>query len=344
MRTFVPPLGRAGQGFAFALTVCALAFGFALAVTEGLDDWLYISGWLALLLGLLMAQFLPTRLEHTLGRLTDRGVLTATPEQLAGLKTKLEILAQRWGPACGLLLAGSIFLSFAISSQLYKISLIVGEVFGGYIAGCYLARMVVYGLLGWLISRAGIGLQIIPGHLDLVAGLKPVGDFYLRQSVVAGIPALFIATWLMLIPLPQFQMRYQQWMRPYQGLLVLAVVFEVLSFAVPLWWFHRRMTQQKQDLLKEADKLSAEVASLQRELSGEQSPENMSILKDKIEHKTLRYVLINKIPTWPIDIQIKTVFGVSNFALFLPLIGDYLGMSKLWTDFAKDLLQKIGGH
>ena len=89
----------------------------------------------------------------------------------------------------------------------------------------------------------GCTLQPRPGHIDKAAGLKPVGDFFFYQALIAGIPAVFLAAWLIVIPLEG--PRYEPWRRPYMSLLVLGIAFELFAFFVPMLWFHNEMTERK---------------------------------------------------------------------------------------------------
>jgi hypothetical protein len=83
--------------------------------------------------------------------------------------------------------------------------------------------------------------------------------------------------------------RYQDWRRPYLGLLVIALAFEILAFLVPLWSFHREMQKQKIDFLKNADKLSRKIAEIQVQLAGPMSAEQRNVLKDQVAYMTKQY-------------------------------------------------------
>jgi hypothetical protein len=345
MRNLVPPFGPATP----YITISLIAFSFALetsvAVSEGRYDWLLLSGWLAFMFGLWLANGLPERLDYTLDRLVDRGALAITLERLGSFKNELETKIVRcWAPSGGLLIALAMFGAFAIGGQLHKLLLMLFEMLGGYIAGCYLGRMVYYGALGFLINKARIELRVIPGHPDAVAGLKPVGDYFLRQAMVVGVPAMFLAVWLVLIPLPYFLPLYQRWEVPYSGLLALAILFEVLSFVVPLRWFHREMFQQKRILLREADRLSVEIVEIQRNLAEGRPEDEMKALKELVEQKTGRHTLIEKVPTWPIDFKATRIFSIGNFVLLIPLVSEWTGLSKPWAEFIKGVLEKMSHH
>jgi hypothetical protein len=91
MRNFVPPFGPTMQRFIIAVAGSGLwlIWIYELA-TEGRHDWLLISGWFALVLGLWLTHGLPERLEYTLDRLVNRGVLAMTPDGLNIFKQNLE--------------------------------------------------------------------------------------------------------------------------------------------------------------------------------------------------------------------------------------------------------------
>jgi hypothetical protein len=350
MRIFVPPLSAAVQPFAISIAGAALLLLWVAEVLlEDRYDWLLLSGWLAFTLGLWLAQRLPDSLEDTLDRLVNRGVLAVSQEQLWSFKQDLEKKITRyWAPICGsvtaLAILGAFVRAFGASLLHARLLLLVAEILGGYIAGCYLGRLVCYGMLGRLMSKAKMNLRIMPGHLDTVVGLKPVGIFYFKQAMIVGIPAMFLAIWLVLIPHPYFLQLYAGWREQYRWLLVLAILFEVLSFMIPLWWFHREMSRQKRLLLKEADQLSAEIAEIQRKLIEDHSTDDMKALKDRLEDKTARYLMLEELPVWPIDFKTKRLFSLSNAALLVPVVSDYLGLSKSWADFLKGSLENMGGH
>jgi hypothetical protein len=350
MRILVPPFGPRVQRFLIAIAAAALLLIWIGESFEGRRDWLLITGWLAFIVGLWMAETLPERLEDTLDRLVDRGVLAMTPERLTSFKQDIERRIQRrWAPIGGgsvvaLALLGSFVRAFGRSVLTYKFPLLAAEMVGGYIAGCLIGRMVCYGRMGPFIGKADIKLRMIPGHLDTAAGLKPVGNFYFRQATVVGIPAIFLAAWLVLIPHPYFLSLYGHWLDQYRWLLLLAILFEVLSFVAPLLWIHREMLKQKRVLLKRADELSAEIADIQRYLEEINSADAIKDLKERLEEKISRYLVLEQLPVWPIDLKTKRLFSISNFALVLPFVTDYAGLSGPWAEFLKRLSEKMGSH
>jgi len=340
----MPPLGPGMQRFAIAVAGSTLPLLWINAVWKGIWDWLLISGWFALIAGLWLAHGVPDKLEDTLDRLANRGALAVTPERLYSFKQELETrLVKYWALGAGSIVALSILIAFAFAfpgREIYfRIPLILAEMLGGYIAGCYLGRMACYGTLGSSLKKAGIELRVIAGHPDSVGGLKPVGNFYFHQAMVVAIPAIFLATWLLLIPLPYFHPFYHHWQRAYAGLLALAIVSEMLAFLIPLKSFHLEMERHKRILSQEADKLAPEIAEIQRRLAEGQPGDEAKALKDSLADKTARYWAIEQLPAWPIDLRTKRLFSLSNIALLLPLISEYTGLSKQWAEFLKAMLE-----
>jgi hypothetical protein len=125
---------------------------------------------------------------------------------------------------------------------------------------------------------------------------------------------------------------------------VLAIVFEILAFLIPLRSFHSAMEKQKRALFEEADRLALEIAEIQRKLAEGQTGDDAKTLKDNLADKTDRYLAIEQLPVWPLDLRTKRLFGINNLVLFLPVISEYTGLSKQWTEFLKATLETVSNH
>ena len=96
-RIFISGLGARSQWLAIAVVGAVLAcLWIAEAYTQQRWDWMLISGWLLLLVGLGLAQRAPAKLELTLARLVDRGVLVMSAEPLQRFQQDLEQQVQTW--------------------------------------------------------------------------------------------------------------------------------------------------------------------------------------------------------------------------------------------------------
>lgn len=343
-RTFLPPFSPPVQKALILLVALALATIAALSsMARGTVDWLLLSGGLTLLVGIHQAHAIPEALERTLRRIWDRGVLQSG-SSLDELTGELETaVVTRWAPIGGAVVAASIALAFAgafPSGQLLsRIPLVVTEVCGGYLAGCYLGRMACYGRLGKFLRRRGDALRLIPGHPDGVGGWTPIGNFFFFQAAVAGVPAAFLAIWLLLIRFSAFQERYFRWQEPYGYLLALAIAIEIGAFLLPLWSFHRTMLEQKGQLQREADRLSSEIADLQRRLATTHPGTDLDALKQSLSNLSARYWAIEQLPEWPVSPETRRMFSFSNLALSFPLAAEYLGLSKEWADLLQNLFR-----
>lgn len=331
--------------FLLALTtmiVVALANELMLFGTD-LSRWdpLYITSVLAFTVGIRLALELAPRIRLTLVRLSRRGALSVTREEVAGFTRDLETRAQAWAERAGLLIALLILMAFVVAFGpriRTEIWFTIVSMAAGYLAGRAVGRAVTYGTLGSLLQRRGLAPIVQPGHLDGAGGLKPVGEFYFFQAMVLAIPALFLATWWAIIP---FLGRYEYWRRPYLALLAVALTVEILAFIAPMYSFHQTMKQQKVEQLAEADELSREVSQLQSQLVKAGTDKEREALKERLSLMTERYAAIERMPSWPVDRRTRRRFTVNNLVLFLPLISKALSLTSPWKDIADELSRLV---
>ncbi|MGI8809853.1 MAG: hypothetical protein ACR2KK_18830 [Acidimicrobiales bacterium] len=303
-------------------------------------DFLMLSGWATLAVGLALAQTIPRRLHRMLHRLRDRGSMDATDERLAELTAILSRRGHVWGLAGATVVAVGVVVAFLAAGRAdLGDRLLWLEVFGGLVAGYQLGRAASYGSLGSVLKSESCAVQVTPGHFDGAAGLKPVGDYYFFQAMVAGIPAAFLAVWWLVIPLVPRD--YEGWRNPYLGLLVLAIAVELLCFFVPVLYFHREMERQKEEYQREADKLSSEMADLDGALASAVDPDVVKATKARVAEAKERYELIDGMPTWPMDSGTRRRLRVRNLALLLPVAAKIVGTSGPWKEIA-DALSRIG--
>ncbi len=358
MRIFSHDLGHfLKKGWLLVCLLCFLLLLLCLGQVQshGLNpsawDLLLLSGVATFILGIYLWLDIPRNLETMLLRLLHRGTLDVSEEKLRAFEVTLHAKADRWAQYAGVLIALATLLAFVIAFKFplpsNKILITTLEVIGAYIAGSFLGRMACYGALGWLLHQQQIPLKLQPGHLDGVAGLKPIGDFYFKQARVVAVPATFLAVWLLIIQL-QLINRYSNWRAPYAGLLGIVLVFEVLTFLLPLWSFHQEMVLQKTRHLERADELSQEIDRVQLILTTEQDAQRRELLKDRLSSMTKQYWNIENLPTWPVAIQTRRLFTRNNLALVLPLILELLSNTDLgkspWWQTTVKAMEKITGH
>jgi hypothetical protein len=304
-------------------------------------DWLLLSGAIAFIVGIQLARQAPRKLKMTLKRLGDRGTLVATPEQLAKLEGRIQQTARNWARKGAIVTALAILSAFLGIYGLNNALLTLLETVGGYIAGWYLGRMSAYGALAVIIKQENLTLRAEPEHTDRVCGFKPLGDFYLFQALVAAVPAIFLAVWWVIIPI--FPRSYSHWRQPYLGLLALAILFEILVFAVPMVLFHREMKRQKRELLVEADRLSREIVELRSQLVRTESGSDREGIETRLAYLLERHQKIERMTTWPVHPKSFRRFAVRNTLLFIPLLSELTGSPRLWEILDQILRGLIDG-
>ena len=235
-------------------------------------DVLLISAWLLVVIGLALVASTPERLHQALQRLRDRGVLAESVEAGAGVERELEPIAHRWSIVGGWCVPVALLVTLPLLLGYYAAHWrswalgprvadgLVLPVIAGSVVGGWAGRMAGYGRLGHVLAKRGLELRVVPGHPDGAGGLRPIGAFYLYQSLMASLPAIFLTVWLLL-----FWLRGQYWLwRPYRDaylkqylwLLPLAILAEVLVFVVPMLSVHASMRVQKKAFLARIDRKS----------------------------------------------------------------------------------------
>jgi hypothetical protein len=303
-------------------------------VKSGLDhytDWLYISTIVLFTLGLLLAVRLPSRMERTIIRLATRGALGLPEEETPAFLLAFETRSARWALIGGILGALAILSSYILTGSLGIASSPVRvaingaaltlETCIGFFTGYYVGYATSNGSLGRFLKQRGVALHAQPGHLDGVAGFRPVGAFYFGQAALLGLVALFLGVWWALIGLsPELAKHNAAWRTPYLALFFIILLAETLAFATPLWSFHRELQTQRRDLLLLGDKLSRRIAALQSQLVMNPSSEKAQELKEQQLALTEYYWAIQRMPTWPISTGTWWRFLISTLALLAPLV------------------------
>lgn len=335
--SLISPIGTWLRRYGKFLLILPVLWNCFNIVVKNIDnpsrmDWMQISGAVILIIGIWLSKDISKKLDRTLTRLFNRGVLLTNSEALGVVKDKLVSQAEVWAHRGGVFCAISILIAFWVVFSYRQIQFTLVVALGAYVAGQYLSQMVFYGTLAKILRRESISISVKLGHIDGASGLKPLGDFYFFQAMLAALPALHIATWLMLLPIfPQ----YARWREPYLWLLIISIFFELLSFAVPLWLFHLEMEVQKTQLLKDADSLSQNISNIQDQLVLAKTPEEKEHLNAQLSHLTKRYWDIEHMITYPIDTKTLRRFSISNLALFTPLISKFAGNSEVFAHMGK---------
>lgn len=197
--------------------------------------------------------------------------------------------------------------------------------------------MAGYGFLGSALVKHKLPLKVTPGHPDGAGGLRPVGDFYLYQSLTASLPAIFLGVWVLLISLGganRLWGGYRPYLGQYLWLLPLAILFEVLAFVLPMSSIHGMMKSQKEkDILSRADRLSLAIGAAKANLD-DYDGEDWDAAKRQLDQLVERYQELEKTPTWPIDQSIRRRFALRNLGFLVPFVGYFVGHTSFWQQIA----------
>jgi len=116
---------------------------------------------------------------------------------------------------------------------------------------------------------------------------------------------MFVALWAILIP--YWPLEYGNWKEPYYGLLSLAILFVIFALLVPMLSFHKKMHEQKTELLINADRLSLEMTKIQNKLAGKETADEYHYLQEKLSIMHRQYYEIEQMPTWPFNLKVRLV-------------------------------------
>lgn len=280
------------------------------------SDPLLMSGAATYVVALFLAQHADEKMRRTVRRLIQRDVLSG-----ASTATLDELLQKKAGRGSfwGCVVAAAVVLGafFPYIAAVGINILVVLEVCLACSAGYFLGRMATYGRLGTYLRKAKVRVKVEPGHPDGVAGLKPLGEFYFFQATVVAIPGVFLGSWLVVLTV--WETVYESWKVPYLLLLGVALAFFNLAFIVPLWWFHKTMSDQKQEYLNEADKVSRLITNDRNRLREVASEVEREALDKQLAANMQRFRDIEGMPVWPVDARIRGKYSLSNLLLSLPI-------------------------
>lgn len=299
-------------------------------------DWHKISALALAVIGIRVAARIDELLSHALRRLCVRGVIACSENELGQLNRTLALLRRKWAPACGISIGLAIVLAFVagwdwkvIDDARLVLLAIEAPIF--YAAGYYIGWMIIQGRLARVLRTLDIRYSVQPGHPDGAAGLKPLGDFFFRQAMLTGMPAAYLALWIVLQRPVAFTLI----------LLPLFVLIEVAAFVWPMWAFHRVMVRQKRSLVTQADEIAHRISSTKVELRKSTNPDQVKELNARLTLDLKLYEELDNLPTWPVSKQTRRRFAVQNLILVaIPVLGLLVGDK---TTLLEALKQFFGG-
>lgn len=299
-------------------------------------DVLFVSGSLTTLVGLWIARGHPERFQAMLQQLVDRGALvreegaTVSRDELEQIKRETRQEGARWGIFVGLVLGAIVAAAFVAGNAIRtspqpRLDELLGPLVGavaGFVVGRVLGRMLFYSLLGRELRKRHLRFAVSAGHLDAVGGLKPLGDYYLVQALLLGLPAVYLLAWSLLMTDSDLAERYASWREMYLVFLALAILLEIIGFLAPLIAAHGVMEREKARLLSVADtEVRARFESIREELRADIPDARRTQLQGQLQALREQYQEAETMPTWPIDRTLRRRVTIANVALVVPLVG-----------------------
>ena len=90
--------------------------------------------------------------------------------------------------------------------------------------------------------------------------------------------------------------------------------------------------------LGEADDLSQKIDLISNQLAQAQTSEERSSLNEQLSFKTRQFWDIERMPTWPVNVQLIRKFTLTNVPLVLPLLAEMLGIHEKWVKLIEQAL------
>lgn len=319
-------------------------------------DWTLVSCLLLTIAATWFARELGERFEITFKRMWQRGVLissdTGEPishskatETVEDIQAKASRSAIVGGITIGLIVALIVGIgetrklsqTLSVFHLLWNFLGAAIYVFIGAVAGLIIGRSFVYAMLAQILRHEHIGIKVMPGHPDGAAGLKPVGDLFIRQAFLAMLPALFVGIWYFLIlASPSDNEAWtslrENYREPFQIAFFVFITLEILGFLLPMLRFHLEMKRQKTELQESADQLSKRITSLSRQVyETSKSQEEIMAIQSELDCLNKRHDEIELLPTWPVNWATWLKFAIGNLCLAIPVIVKL--MVKLYVEF-----------
>jgi hypothetical protein len=317
----------------------------AIVAISGASDPMFLTGLLAAAVASFLFQALLTKTPQALERLWRQESINSDPasfDKFVGVLQRQ--LNSRWSWLSGALIAILMFLSFptrfAVQGGGWRhpldwLTTLMRMGRWDYIVAALLQVLLalILGLLLWrmlvvALMIAGVGkrfrVQVQPRHPDGAGGLRSLGDLCLVNALTLSAPAIYLAGWLILIPGFGPQHRYQAYVHYYYLLLMVVFVLAVCAFALPAYFVHRAMVEQKARLEVPLFELSARIDEMTRRLMrgiGTEPPEDLAKLRGEREALQQLYASDASIPVWPFDAAILRRFTIAQFIPLLSLTG-----------------------
>jgi hypothetical protein len=209
---------------------------------------------------------------------------------------------------------------FDICNNIWRIMIIICTGASSFLLGAYGGKILLY-IFTFKFKDIGVDFEIHPGHLDGVAGLRPLGEFYFKKVFpLFFFLIVYFGIWLLIMHIPFIELKYQQWENGFLVLFILSILEEMLFIFVPLYLIHKIMDIKKHELKNNLDTLTYNIFEIKGKLSEELPEQKRKELNEQLQFKIDQYHEIENMPTWPFNLKIIRKFTFANALAVLPVI------------------------
>ena len=181
--------------------------------------------------------------------------------------------------------------------------------------GLRLSRLMMYVVMSWTLTAQKVRFFMVVEHSDGAGGFAQIGRFYLVQTSVLVVPAVWLAYWLWKI---SSSGTYTIWVAPFSAFIVFVSVIFCLAFWLPIGAFRKQMIDLKcRHVRPEIERVRKELLDLvDVESPNADNLARRQALLDRVQALT-------GIPDWPASPGTLRTFLAGFVVLLMPVILEY---------------------
>ena len=267
---------QASSGFAVWQVVWILVavslFTWIITTPEWLNltDPMTLSGFLAVIAGIIYSVLVDRSLRDTIGRWHDAAIFDVPDDQRPVIESHVFRMSVVMELLCGLITFCVIVLAYIyIENKGWELpkDFKVMSFICAFLVGLRLGRVLTHELIAVVLKkevlkRQGVEFHITVPHPDRTGGVAQVGSFYLKQAYILFIPTIWLLFWRIMIMLGLYSNDYTNWATVFNIQLVIMFLF-MGTMLVPIMAFRRLMRDWKHGYLhSELRRVRAELVDL----------------------------------------------------------------------------------
>lgn len=200
---------------------------------------------------------------------------------------------------------------------------LVVELFIAVLIGAVAWRMIFIGWQVWrLPEKYELNVQVV--HPDQCGGLEPLGNLCLWNALILAMAGIFLGGWISIGPHTQFAAYAEAYGPLFHVLLIVPIILSFVSFFLPLWTTHLVMANKKAEIQIDLDELAKSIYTESMILLNNTNKSDFAEGDERNKRLILMrsvYSQHQKIPTWPINMNIIAKFAAAEAMPVLSFLG-----------------------